>query len=297
MAEKNILITGANGQLGQCFQLLGDSYSGLQFYFTAKDDLDICNATEVEAFVVTHNIGVLINCAAYTAVDKAESEQELALQINGHAVELLATVCKKVGAQFIHFSTDYVFAGLETEPYQPHDETNPVNFYGSTKLLGEHKALQANEHSLVIRTSWVYSPFGKNFVKTMKQLLTTRETISVVSDQKGSPTYAVDLANAVLKIIAQNKPFHGLYHYCNQGIISWFDFAIAIKEELKVSCEVKAIPTTEFPTPAKRPGYSALDTSSFQNDFQITIPEWKESLSRCIQMMNEKETDHKPSII
>ncbi|RYD76206.1 MAG: dTDP-4-dehydrorhamnose reductase, partial [Sphingobacteriales bacterium] len=222
---------------------------------------------------------------AYTAVDKAETEKETAIAINAIAVGHLAALCKQYNARFIHFSTDYVFSGNADKPYEPTDTTDPVNYYGLTKLMGEQQAFENNEETIVIRTSWVYSSFGKNFVKTMLRLMAEKDAIGVVSDQVGCPTYAADLANAVMQIVQSNNTEAGIYHYCNKGIISWFDFATAIKEIADSNCIVNPIQTKDYPTPAKRPGYSALDTQKIQDKFSIEIPHWRQSLERCIKLM------------
>lgn len=288
MQQKNILVTGADGQLGQCFQLLANAYSDCKFYFCNSKTLDITNKIAIEAFVKKNDIDILINCAAYTAVDKAEVEREVALLVNATSVGLMASICNNLKVQFIHFSTDYVFNGSGTIPYLSTDKTEPVNFYGLTKLRGEEAAIAANPNALIIRISWVYSPFGKNFVKTMISLLSSKEQINVVADQFGSPTYAVDLAKAVLEIITSNNKIQGVYHYCNSGIISWFDFATAIKQGINSNCIVNPITTAGFPTPAKRPSFSALHTASFEKDFKQAIPEWKESLGACLSELKER---------
>ncbi len=282
MQKKNILVTGADGQLGQCFQLLANAYSDCKFYFCNSKTLDITDKNAIETYIKKNDIETLINCAAYTAVDKAEEEREAAMFVNSTAVGIMASICNNLKVQFIHFSTDYVFDGNGTAPYLPTDKTDPVNFYGVTKLKGEEAAIAANPATLIIRTSWVYSPFGKNFVKTMINLLSSKEQINVVADQFGSPTNAVDLAKAVLDIIMSNNKLKGVYHYCNTGIISWFDFATAIKKGINSTCTVNAISTADFPTPAKRPSYSALDTMDFEKDFNQIIPSWKTSLEVCL---------------
>jgi dTDP-4-dehydrorhamnose reductase len=284
---KNILVTGADGQLSQCFRLISINYPALNFFFCNSSDLDITNTTEVEKFLIDNKINFLINCAAYTAVDKAEEEREKALLINAEAVRMLAQVCKKEGVKLIHFSTDYVFNGNGSKPYLPTDSTDPVNFYGETKLRGEQSLLEENPAALVIRTSWVYSQFGKNFLKTMRYLLTQKTEINVVADQFGSPTYAVDLAEAVIQIVNEDKPFSGIYHYCNEGIISWYDFSVAIKNNINSTCIIHPITTAQFPTATNRPAYSALNTDSFKKDFDQAIPLWEVSLSACLSILND----------
>ena len=241
--HKNILVTGANGQLGMEFRKIAASYPGCHFIFVTREELSIENTEEVADYFSKNDIDYCINCAAYTAVDKAETETEQAIAINATAVANLAVLCKQYNARFIHFSTDYVFSGNATAPYEPADATDPVNYYGETKLLGEQAAHKNNEESIIIRTSWVYSSFGKNFVKTMLRLMAEKESIGVVGDQWGCPTYAADLAKAVMYIIQSNKWEAGIYHYCNEGIISWYQFALAIKEISNSNCVVNAIET------------------------------------------------------
>lgn len=285
--NKNILVTGANGQLGMEFRQLEKQFPSFHFLFVTKDELSIGDKDSVENYFSQHDIHYCINCAAYTAVDKAETEKDIALNINAAAVGNLASVCKKYNAVFIHFSTDYVFNGNATQPYKPADATDPVNFYGQTKLEGEQFAIANNNNSVIIRTSWVYSRFGKNFVKTMLKLMNEKESIGVVADQYGCPTYAADLASAVMQIIDSNKITPGIYHYCNEGVISWYQFATAIKELSNSKCVVNAITTADYPTPAKRPSYSALDTGSTISSFGLRIPGWKESLEHCLKLIEQ----------
>jgi dTDP-4-dehydrorhamnose reductase len=287
---QNILITGKNGQLGNELQVLASSYPQYNFLYTDIAELDITNPTLVSDFFEEYKPVACINAAAYTAVDKAENEKEIALKVNAEAVKILAQSCNKHNAKFIHVSTDYVFDGLATSPYKEDDQTNPVNYYGFTKLKGEQYALTENPSSIVIRTSWVYSTFGNNFVKTMLRLMKERESLNVVSDQVGSPTYAADLAKAILDIVkliggsTDNKG--GIYHYSNDGIISWYDFAVAIKEISGSNCKVYPIPTSAYPTPAKRPAYSAFDKQKIQKVFPVEIRAWKDSLQEFFSRLN-----------
>ncbi len=282
---KTILITGAQGQLGREFQALQKLFPQYHFLFVGKNELQIANEDTVNSFFENNKIDVCVNCAAYTAVDKAEIEKELATAVNANAVGYLAKASKKYNSQFIHISTDYVFDGTANTPYKPDDKTNPVNFYGQTKLHGELEAIKENPNSMIIRTAWVYSRFGNNFVKTMMRLMNERESIGVVNDQRGAPTYAADLANAIMQIIDKNNFVSGIYHYSNKGNISWYDFAKQIATQINTTCTVNPITTSQFPTPAARPAYSVLDTEKISTTFGIEIREWKESLKECIMLL------------
>jgi len=290
-SQSKILVTGSNGQLGKELQDLASSFPQFEFVFLSKEDMPIHNFDLVRIFFDSVKPAYCINCAAYTAVDKAESEKDLAFQINGEAVGVLAAVCKEHGTKFIHVSTDYVFNGEGSYPYTENFPTDPINTYGASKLEGERQAQQLNPDCIIIRTSWVYSSHGKNFVKTMMRLMNEKDSISVVNDQIGSPTYAADLAEAILQIItsfhSHHSPLttHGIFNFSNEGIISWFEFAEAIKEMIKCPCEVKPIPTSSYPTPAKRPAYSVLDKTKIQETFHIQLKDWKESLKTCIDKL------------
>ena len=283
--KKNILVTGANGQLGMEFRQLESKFKQYNFLFASKDELSIADAASVKKYFDKNKIDYCINCAAYTAVDKAETEKEIAIKVNVTAVGNLASICKIYDAAFFHFSTDYVFNGTASVLYKETDKTDPVNFYGQTKLDGEQEAIKQNQNAVIIRTSWVYSSHGKNFVKTMLRLICEKESIGVVNDQFGCPTYAADLAEVVMKIISSNHSANGIYHYCNKGIISWFDFASEIKKTISSKCIVNGITTAAYPTPAKRPQYSALDTQKIQEQFGLEIPAWQQSLKVCIGLI------------
>jgi len=286
MAKKPmILVTGANGQLGKELKQIAPAYSQYEFIFLSREDLPIHHFEMVRHYFKTYQPQFLINCAAYTAVDRAEQEKERAFQINGEAVGVLAAVCKENNCRFIHISTDYVFDGTATTPYKEIFPPHPVNAYGASKLEGEKQALQFNPESIIIRTSWVYSEFGKNFVRTMVKLMKEKEAINVVNDQIGSPTYAADLAEVILQIIASGNWYSGIFHYCNEGIINWYDFAVAIKELNKSNCKVNPISTTQYPTPAKRPAYSVLDTKKIQEVFGIQLKDWRKSLAVCLSRL------------
>lgn len=292
-----ILVTGANGQLGKELRDQAPFYPQFEFVFLSREDLPVHHFELVRNFFNTLQPDFCINCAAYTAVDKAEAEKELAFQVNGEAAGVLAAVCKQHQTKFIHISTDYVFEGNATTPYTENFPPHPVNVYGASKLEGEKQAMQLNPESIIIRTSWVYSSYGKNFVKTMLRLIKEKNEIGVVNDQLGSPTYAADLAEVVLKIISDfNTNAYpeqitdwkaGIYNFTNEGIISWYEFALAVKEIGGGNCVIKPINTSEYPTAAKRPAYSGLDKSKIQKTFSIQLKNWKESLARCIEKIKE----------
>ncbi|MBN9297865.1 MAG: dTDP-4-dehydrorhamnose reductase [Filimonas sp.] len=282
-----IIVSGSKGQLGYELQQQVAANSQFEYVFTDREELDITNAAQVRAEFEKHKPAFFINCAAYTAVDKAETDKDLALAINATAVGIIAECCKAYGTKLIHISTDYVFNGNGTAPYEPDETTDPVNYYGYSKLIGEEKAIAHNgPNTVIIRTSWVYSTHGHNFVKTMLRLMKERESISVVNDQVGSPTYARDLAIAIMKVVRQiqqtGKVENGFYHFSNSGVISWFDFAVAIKEIADLNCAVNGIPTSGYPTPAKRPAYSVMNTEKIKEVYGVKLPEWRESLKECM---------------
>ena len=279
---KKILVTGANGQLGKELKVLSSSFPGFDFIFLSKEDLPIHLIEEVNKVFKQYNPHYLINCAAYTAVDKAETEKDMAFRVNGEAVGVLAAVCKEYGAAFIHISTDYVFDGMATVPYKENSPTNPQSVYGASKLEGERLAIAFNHHSIIIRTSWVYSEFGKNFVKTMMKLMNEKEEINVVNDQLGSPTYAADIAATIMDIISSGQWQPGIYNYSNCGIISWYDFALRIKEKIGFTCSINPIPSAQFPTAAKRPAWSVLDNEKIQQTFGVKPKNWQDSLDACL---------------
>lgn len=286
--KSKILVTGADGQLGKAIQQLASRYSQYDFIFLTKQDLPIDQPDVIQRQFSQHHPDYCVNCAAYTAVDKAESEKELAYQVNSEAVEALAAVCREQHCQFIHISTDYVFDGNASIPYTEDAAVNPQSIYGASKLEGERRAVAVNPDTIIIRTSWFYAEFGKNFVRTMLRLMNERDEISVVNDQYGSPTYAADLAEAILQIIetVPTTDFRaGIYHYSNEGIITWYDFALAIKEISGSGCNVNPIPTSQYPTAAKRPAYSALDATKIQKTFGIHLKDWKVRLAVCIDKM------------
>lgn len=277
--QDNILITGAKGQLGlELSKLLPEAI------LTDVAELDITNLSAVKTFVQDHQITTIINCAAYTAVDKAEDDVELAEKINVLGPENLA----KSGAKVIHVSTDYVFDGLGHKPYEPTDETKPISVYGKTKRAGELAVLENADTAVIIRTAWLYSPYGNNFVKTMRRLGSERETLNVVADQVGTPTYAGDLAQAIYEIIPQIKIGQkAVYHFTNEGVCSWYDFARKIMELSELNCQVNPIPSSAYPTKAMRPFYSVLSKESIKQDFGIKIAHWEDGLKRCLKEMEK----------
>ncbi|MDX9881842.1 MAG: dTDP-4-dehydrorhamnose reductase [Prolixibacteraceae bacterium] len=279
-----LLITGANGQLGSEIKKVSGQFPELEFLFTDVAELDITNPEKVAAFFSENKPAFLINCAAYTAVDKAEADEETARLINATAVSILAEQSAKVNCRMIHISTDYVFDGKASQPYTEDAPVNPQSAYGRTKLEGEQLCMKNNPQSIIIRTAWLYSAFGNNFVKTMLRLGRERDELRIVADQIGNPTNAADLAHAILTIIssvvAGQKPFEtGIYHYSNEGIASWYDFTVAIIKHAGLSCKVIPITTDEYPLPAPRPAYSVMDKSKIKRIFGIEIPHWKESLN------------------
>lgn len=288
----NILVTGSNGQLGSEIKALSSNYNyNYNFIFTTKEDLDITQESKILEIVEANNISVIVNCAAYTAVDKAENEFEQADKINRKAVKKLAKISENKNIKLIHISTDYVFDGKYFKPYCEEFQTNPNSVYGKTKLDGEKEMININpSNSIIIRTSWVYSSFGSNFVKTMLRLGKEKESLGVIYDQIGTPTYAYDLAQVILDIIPQlNNSKVEVYHYSSEGAISWYDFSKEIMKMAKLSCKINPIETFEYPTPAKRPHYSLLNKAKIKKAFNLEVPYWKDSLSLCLKKLGEKK--------
>ncbi len=282
---KKILVTGANGQLGQCLQKISSQFEEFEFIFTDSETLDITIKEEVNDFFWQNTPDFCINAAAYTAVDLAETEVEKAFLVNADGTENLAEACAENNAQFIHVSTDYVFDGENNLAYTEEDFTNPLGVYGASKLAGDELALEVNPCSVILRTSWVYSEFGKNFVKTMLNLFATKEELSIVADQFGQPTNANDLAEAIMKIIKSEKITPGIFNFSNLGRISWFDFAEKIAELSEAKIKLNAIETSQYPTPAKRPKNSVLDLDKISKTYAVPLKPWEESLEDCVQIL------------
>lgn len=282
---KKILVTGANGQLGQCLQKISSQFEEFEFIFTDSETLDITNKEEVNDFFWQNAPDFCINAAAYTAVDLAETDVEKAFLVNADGTENLAEACAENNAQFIHVSTDYVFDGENNLAYTEEDFTNPLGVYGASKLAGDELALEVNPCSVILRTSWVYSEFGKNFVKTMLNLFATKEELSIVADQFGQPTNANDLAEAIMKIIKSEKITPGIFNFSNLGRISWFDFAEKIAELSDAKIKLNAIETSQYPTPAKRPKNSVLDLDKISKTYAVPLKPWEESLEGCVQIL------------
>ncbi len=279
----NVLVTGADGQLGVALRNVLEGMDGFTCYFTDVDTLDICDKAKIEEFVRALYINIIVNCAAYTAVDRAEDDAETCMSINGDAVRKIGEVAASTGAKVIHISTDYVFDGRNARPYRETDATGPVSVYGVSKLAGEHALLAVCNESIILRTSWLYSETGTNFVKTMLRLGKTRNELGVVADQYGTPTYAGDLAEAIQTILKAKHFVPGIYHYSNEGFCTWHDFAAKIFELAQIECTLKPLSTADYPTRAVRPAYSILDKTKIKKTFSIPIPCWEDSLQKCLQ--------------
>ena len=282
---QKILITGTNGQLGSELRVLSAQNTQFEWVFTDWQELDLCNLDTLAFNIAAINPQIIINCAAHTAVDKAESEVELSDVLNHQAVAVMSKWSNDHHCKFIHVSTDYVFDGNSAVALTEDAETNPINVYGTTKLAGEKACMENNPAAIIIRTSWVYSSFGNNFVKTMSRLMQERDSLNVVNDQVGSPTYAADLAKAIITIINHKNWQAGIYNFSNEGEISWYQFALAIQEIGNFNCKVGGIPSSEYPTPAKRPAYSLLDKSKIKTTFGVEVPEYKVSLKKCMELL------------
>lgn len=287
----NVLVTGGKGQLASCIKDVAANIENLNFIYVDIDQLDITNVDAVKTFFTNNNILFCVNCAAYTAVDKAETDFTLANEVNYLGAKNLAKVCSENSTVMIQISTDFVFDGLQSLPYQESDPTNPLGVYGLTKLQGELAVLESLKEYFILRTSWLYSEHGHNFLKTMLRLGMEREQLNVVCDQIGTPTYAGDLANIILKIIENDHKQYGVYHYSNEGVSSWYDFAKAIFDIRGIIVALLPVKTEAYPTPAIRPSYSVMDKSKIKSTFSLEIPYWRDSLKRVISKINSLETE------
>lgn len=285
---KKILITGGNGQLGSELRVLSKVYTQFEWVFTDYQELDLCDLENLEIALNTINPKIIINCAAHTAVDKAETETELSDVLNHRSVAVLTKWSHANNCRMIHVSTDYVFDGTASTALTETALPNPINVYGVTKLAGEQICLQNNPNAIIIRTSWVYSSFGNNFVKTMSRLMQERDSLNVVNDQIGSPTYAADLARAIMTILIHKNWQAGIYNFSNEGEISWYEFALAIQEIGGFDCAISGIQSSAYPTPAKRPQYSLLDKTKIKTTFGVEVPDYKESLKTCMDLLRIK---------
>ncbi len=289
---KSILVTGSNGQLGRSLKKIAKHYHQYEINFATRAELDLSKRDSIANFFEDKQFDLIINCAAYTAVDKAESEAELADQVNHHAVRQIAEIATHKQVKLIHISTDYVFNGQQYRPYIETDNVDPQGVYGLTKLKGEQAVLEAMaNNALIIRTSWVYSEFGHNFVKTMLKLASDRDSLNVIFDQIGTPTYATDLAKTIMEMVQresfQHNVSNNIVHYSNEGVCSWYDFAQTIFELSNIPCDVSPIETKDYPTAATRPHYSLLNKAKIKQHYQLTIPYWKDSLRTCLKALQE----------
>ena len=283
---RSYLVTGGSGQLGQCFHAVTNQFSEINLFFTSRNEVDITRSETIANFYSKNPFDGIINCTAYTNVDQAEKEEENALKINTEGLQNLIDFAENKNLSIIHFSTDYVFDGQATEPYPEQAATNPIGIYGNSKLQGEVRLSKSSCKNVTIRTSWLFSPFRKNFVKTVAQIAKGKSALKVVDDQWGRPTYGIDLARTILKLILNDTIYTSpILHYANQGVCSWKEFAEAIVNELEHKTTIQGIPTSAYPTLAKRPKYSILDTGQIEKELQIEIPTWQESLKKCIQIL------------
>jgi len=283
-----VLVIGSDGQLGSELKKISNNYNNVSWFFSSVKVLDLSDLNSINNYLSNIDPTVIINCAAYTNVDKAEVESKLANTINYKAVDIISRWTSYNNKNLIHVSTDYVFDGLSNIPYSEKSKTKPVNEYGSSKLKGEIACLKNDSNSIVIRTSWLYSSFGKNFVKTMIDLMKKKDSVKVVNDQIGSPTYAYDLAKVIIEIIINSENKSGLFHYSNEGKTSWFEFAKSIRELYNLNCEIIGVPSKEFKTIAKRPQYSLLNKSKIKTIFNLEIPNYKQSLKNCIEIIKNE---------
>ena len=283
---RSYLVTGGSGQLGQCFHAVTNQFSEINLFFTSRNEVDITRSETIANFYSKNPFDGIINCTAYTNVDQAEKEEENVLKINTEGLQNLIDFAENKNLSIIHFSTDYVFDGQSVVPYQEQVATNPIGIYGKSKLQGEIILSKSSCKNVTIRTSWLFSPFGKNFVKTIARMAKEKSDLKVVEDQQGKPTYGIDLARTVLKLISNNTIYtFPILHYANQGVCSWKEFAEAIVNELECKTIVQGITTLAYPTSAIRPKYSILDTGRIEKELQIEIPTWQESLKKCMKIL------------
>ena len=283
-----VLVIGSEGQLGLELKKISNTFDSLSWVFSTIKTLDLFKLDTIGSFLNNINPSIIINCAAYTSVDKAETESKLANTINYNAIDIISIWTSKNNKKLVHISTDYVFDGLSNIPLSENSKTEPINEYGSSKLKGEVACLKNDPNSIVIRTSWLYSSFGKNFVKTMIDLMKKNNSVKVVNDQIGSPTYAYDLAKVIIEIILNNKNKSGLFHYSNEGEITWFEFARSIRELYNLDCEIIGVSSKEFKTLAKRPRYSLLNKSKIKKILNLEISNYKQSLEECIKVIKNE---------
>lgn len=280
-----ILITGSHGQLGNEMQLAATRFPAFKFIYTDVEDLDICDKASLDVFVKVNAVNIIVNCAAYTAVDKAEDDVELCYKINAEAVRNIGEVAHQNGLKVVHVSTDYVFDGTNYVPYTEDQPVCPATVYGKSKLAGEQALMETCEHAVILRTAWLYSSFGNNFVKTMMKLGAERDSLNVIFDQIGTPTYAADLADTILKMLSHETFVPGIYHFSDEGVCSWYDFTKTIHRMADITCDVRPIETKDFPARTPRPHYSVLNKAKIKSTYGIIIPHWEESLERCIGIL------------
>lgn len=280
-----ILITGSHGQLGNEMQLAATRFPAFKFIYTDVEDLDICDKASLDVFVKVNAVNIIVNCAAYTAVDKAEDDVELCYKINAEAVRNIGEVARQNGLKVVHVSTDYVFDGTNYVPYTEDQPVCPATVYGKSKLAGEQALMETCEQAVILRTAWLYSSFGNNFVKTMIKLGAERDSLNVIFDQIGTPTYAADLADTILKMLSHETFVPGIYHFSDEGVCSWYDFTKTIHRMAGITCDVRPIETKDFPARTPRPHYSVLNKAKIKSTYGIVIPHWEESLERCIGIL------------
>lgn len=283
-----ILITGSHGQLGNEMQQAAKSFPAFTYLYTDVEDLDICDKTALDTYVKANHVDIIVNCAAYTAVDKAEDDVELCYKINSDAVRNIGEVANANHLKVVHVSTDYVFDGTNYLPYNEDQPVCPATVYGKSKLAGEQALLDSCHLAVILRTAWLYSSFGNNFVKTMMKLGTERDSLNVIFDQVGTPTYAADLANAILNIVSHESFVTGIYHFSDEGVCSWYDFTKTIHRIAGITCDVRPIETKDYPARTPRPHYSVLNKAKIKSTYGITIPHWEESLVKCIDILKHK---------